>query len=178
MLGIPLGLLYANAVESMFHRYVLHGLGKKPGSFWAFHWSEHHRDSRRNGFSDEHYRTRSLFGWHPQTKERLAIAVGIALHAPLLPVAPFFVASITYWGVRFYRTHKRAHLDPAWARENVPWHYDHHMGPDQDKNWGIGFPIYDYIAGTREPYVGTEREARDADRRGRVGPLAISAPAV
>ena len=43
MLGIPLGLLYANASEWLIHHYVLHGLGKKKRSFWSFHWGEHHR---------------------------------------------------------------------------------------------------------------------------------------
>jgi hypothetical protein len=89
MIGIPLGLLYANAVESLFHRYVLHGIGKNPDSFWAFHWSEHHRVARRAGFVDEGYR-RPLVAWHAQTKERLAIALGVAIHLPLAPVAPFF----------------------------------------------------------------------------------------
>ena len=52
-----------------------------------------------------------------------------------------------------------------WARENLTWHYDHHMGPDQDCNWCVTWPWFDHIMGTREPYVGTEREARDRKRR-------------
>ncbi|MFO0552542.1 MAG: hypothetical protein U0271_29400 [Polyangiaceae bacterium] len=136
MIGIPLGVLYANVVESLFHRHVLHGLGRNPKSFWAFHLRD------------------------PQTKERLAIAVGVAAHLPLAPIAPFFVGTLAYCGYRFYRLHERGHLDPQWAREHLPWHYDHHMGPDPEKNWGIGLPIYDYVAGTRAPYAGTADEAR------------------
>ena len=73
MIGIPLGFFYANVVESLFHRYILHGLGKNPKSYWAFHWNEHHRTARRNGFADAGYHTQPLFGWHAQTKERLAM---------------------------------------------------------------------------------------------------------
>jgi sterol desaturase/sphingolipid hydroxylase (fatty acid hydroxylase superfamily) len=165
MIGIPIGLMYANAVEAMFHRYVLHGLGKDPTSFWAFHWNEHHREARRTGFHDRHYRTRGFFGWHSQNKERLATALGVLVHLPLAPVAPFFVATVAACGVWFVLLHRKAHLDPAWAREHVPWHFDHHMGPDQDQNWGIALDWYDRLAGTRLRYVGTEREASDLARR-------------
>ena len=68
MIGIPLGLLAANATEWVVHKYVLHGLGKKKESFWAFHWHEHHRESRRHGMRDPHYE-RSVFGNHSQGKE-------------------------------------------------------------------------------------------------------------
>jgi hypothetical protein len=34
------------------------------------------------------------------------------------------------------------------------------MGKDQDKNWCVSWPWFDWIMGTREKYVGTERERR------------------
>lgn len=165
MIGIPLGLLHANLTEALFHKYVLHGLGKRPGSFWAFHWHEHHRAARKNGYRDDHYQTRPLIGWHPQTKEKLAIALGVAIHLPLLPLAPFFVGTLAYCGVHFYRVHRRSHLDPDWARVELPWHYDHHMGPDQNCNWGIVRPWFDQLTGSRVVYVGTQLERRDRARR-------------
>ena len=115
MIGFPLGLLYSNAGEWFIHKHVLHGLGKNKNSFWSYHWHEHHRDARRNGHLDPSYQ-RSVFGWHAQGKEALGV-VGLALaHLPLLPVAPFFTAAVWYSAWRYYRVHKRAHLDPAWAR--------------------------------------------------------------
>lgn len=36
------GLLVANAGEWCMHRYLLHYYGKRAGSFWAYHWEEHH----------------------------------------------------------------------------------------------------------------------------------------
>ena len=49
---------------------------------------------------------------------------------------------------------RRAHLDPEWAREHLPWHYDHHMGRDQNANWCVTYPLFDYVMGTRRKYLG------------------------
>lgn len=166
MIGIPLGLAYANVVEWTAHKYVLHGrnIGKKRGSFWSFHFFEHHKNSRRNGMVDPDYK-RSLFAWHGQSKEAVALLGLTVVHLPLLPVAPFFVGTLAFSAVDYYRKHKRSHEDPAWAREHLPWHVDHHLGPNQDANWGVTHPWMDVLMGTREPYVGTEREKADQERR-------------
>ena len=164
MIGIPLGLLAANASEWLIHKHVLHGLGKNRKSFWAFHWHEHHGSSRRHDMLDEHY-GRSVFGWHGQGKEALGLAAAAVTMLPLLPVAPFFTGAMLYSMANYYRVHKRSHRDPEWARTHLPWHYDHHMGPNQHANWCVTKPWFDVIMGTREPYVGTEREARDRARR-------------
>jgi len=152
MIGIPLGIAYANGVEALFHRYVLHGIGKNPKSFWAFHWREHHRAARRNDFYDAAYETYDFTTLNAQTKELLAIAGGVVVHLPIAPIAPFFVATLAVCGVRYHLLHRKGHLDPEWAKEHMRWHYDHHMGPNQDANWGIVRPWYDDIAGTREHY--------------------------
>ena len=95
MIGIPLGLFYANAVEWFIHKYVLHGLGRSKKSFWSFHWHEHHRAAREHDHYDPHYK-RSLLSWSPQTKEAVALAAVAIMHAPLFPVAPFFTMSVWY----------------------------------------------------------------------------------
>ena len=171
MFGIPLALLYANAAEWAIHKYVLHGLGKNKESYWSFHWHEHHRNARKSGGYDADYEDLP-FSNSPQGKEALGLA-GLALvHLPLFPIAPFFTATVVYSTIDYYRKHKLSHLDPAWARENLPWHYDHHMGPNQDANWGVTHPWFDKIIGTREEYVGTERElarrGRDQEKYARV----------
>jgi sterol desaturase/sphingolipid hydroxylase (fatty acid hydroxylase superfamily) len=160
MIGIPVALLTANATEWVMHKYVLHGLGKNRDSMWSFHWHEHHRESRRHGMVDPHYE-KPLLGWHGQAKEALALVLAGVAYAPLFPVAPFFTATMLYCGVNYYRKHKRSHQDPKWAREHLPWHYDHHMGPNQHANWCVTRPWFDVLLGTREPYIGTEREAAD-----------------
>ena len=164
MIGIPLGLITANAIEWVVHKHVLHGLGKHKESIWAFHWHEHHRACRKNGHRDADYE-RPVWKGHAQRKEALALVAGAAAVLPLAPVAPFFTGTIVYSAIHYYRVHKRAHLDPEWAREHLPWHYDHHMGPDQNANWCVTRPWFDHLMGTRVPYVGTERAARARARR-------------
>src|SRR5689334_1643150 len=127
MIGIPVGLLYVNAGEWALHKYVLHGLGKNPKSFWSFHWHDHHRASRRNGMIDPEYQ-RSVFRWSPKAKEAVSL-LGLALvHLPLLPVAPFFTATVIGSIANYYRVHSKAHQDPEWARRKLRWHVDHHLG--------------------------------------------------
>jgi hypothetical protein len=158
MIGIPIGLLAANATEWVFHKHVLHGLGKRKRSFWSFHWHEHHRNANRNAFRDPAYE-RSVFRWNGQGKEALALSLGALGVAPLFPLAPAFTATLWYSAWNYYRKHKRSHRDPEWAREHLPWHYDHHMAPDQDANWCVTRPWFDLIMGTRVRYLGSERAA-------------------
>ncbi len=166
MIGIPLALLASNATEWFVHKYILHGVGKKKDSFWAFHWHEHHRESRKHRMADPHY-DQSVFGAHSQGKEAAALVATGLLIAPLFPVAPFFTMTAWYCGYNYYRVHKKSHLDPEWAREHLPWHYDHHMGPKQDANWCVTKPWFDELMGTRVPYAFTEKEAKDLERRAR-----------
>lgn len=168
MIGIPLGLLYANAGEWLIHKHLLHGAGRKKGSFFRFHWMEHHRECRLREMRDSDYE-RSVFGFHAQGKEALCLVAVAAAHLPLFPVAPFFTGTVLYSVANYYRVHKRAHLDPEWAKTHLPWHYDHHMAPDQDANWGVTRPWSDWVMGTRKPWLGTAEqhadEARKAARR-------------
>ena len=50
--------------------------------------------------------------------------------------------------------------DRRWA----PWHYDHHMGKNQDANWCVTFPLWDHILGTRIHYANTQKELDDLCR--------------
>jgi sterol desaturase/sphingolipid hydroxylase (fatty acid hydroxylase superfamily) len=150
MIGIPVGLLYANAFEWAFHKYVLHGLGKNKKSFWSFHFHEHHREARKNNMRDPGYE-RSVWSWNAQGKEALALFAGSLVVTPLFPVAPFFVTTVWASELRYYFVHKKSHLDPEWAKEKLPWHYAHHMGRDQDKNWCVTHPFFDKVMGTFEP---------------------------
>ena len=152
MIGIPLGLLVANAGEWLIHKHILHGLGSDRKNFWSFHWHDHHNKARKHQMVDDQY-TSTLFAWAPQTKELVAVAGLMAAHAPLFPLMPFYVSTIWYSSVKYYRVHKRAHLDAEWAKEHLPWHYDHHMGKDQNSNWCVTHPFFDHVLGTRKRYA-------------------------
>lgn len=156
MIGIPIALAYTNISEWLIHKYWLHGLGKNKKSFWSFHWHEHHRESRKNDMIDPQY-TRSVFTWSPQGKEVAALVGGALVVAPLFPIAPFFTMTAWYRSVRYYQLHKKAHLDPEWAKEHLPWHYDHHMGKDQNANWCVTHPWFDHVMGTRKKYQYDEK---------------------
>jgi hypothetical protein len=152
MIGIPLGLAYTNVAEWLLHKHMLHGLGKDKANFWSFHWHEHHRESRKHDMFDPQY-VRSVFTWSPQGKEALALVASALVHVPILPIFPFFTLTVWYRTLRYYQLHKRAHLDREWCKENLPWHYDHHMGRDQNANWCVTHPWFDHIMGTRKKYV-------------------------
>ena len=173
MIGIPAALVYHNVSEWVAHKYVLHGRGKKRRSFWSFHWHEHHAHSRRNEMIDEDYHR--PWGWHAQGKEAVALLAATAVHLPLLPIAPAFVLTYTACNLNYWRVHRKAHVDPAWARAHLPWHYDHHMGPNPDANWCVTRPWADRWFGTREVYVGTPREEADRERRRARGVAVASA---
>ena len=164
MSGIPLGLLYANAMEWAVHKHVLHDKGRKRGTFWGFHLHAHHKASVLHDFYDEDY-DKPVWSTQARWREAWTLAGITAAHLPLAPVAPLFTATVAWSAVRYYRVHKRAHLDPAWAREHVPWHVDHHLGRDHDQNWCVTHPFFDHVMGTRVPYVGTDAERADRDRR-------------
>jgi hypothetical protein len=164
MLGFIAGMLYGNMGEWLVHKNFLHEDGRKKNSFWSFHWNEHHKACRRNDFHDQDY-NRSLLDWNAQSKEVAGLLLAGVLHAPLFPLAPTFVSGLWFQLTLYYNVHKKAHLDPQWAKENIPWHYDHHMGPNQDKNWCITYPFFDYVMGTREPYLGTQKALADLLRR-------------
>ena len=168
MIGFALGMLYANAGEWLMHKYVLHGPGKHRGSFWSFHFHEHHRAARREDMMDESYKRPVWFGGHAQSKEAWGLVAMSIAHAPLCLLAPGFVAAIWFSAGSYYYVHRKAHEQPDWGREHLPWHYDHHMGPDQDQNWCVTWPWFDWVMGTRVKYVGTEREAADMRRRERI----------
>ena len=164
MIGIPLGLVYGNIGEWLVHKHILHGLGSRPGSWWRFHLHEHHRAASVTGGRDpayEHLR----FTLNAQTREMLGLALAAAAHAPLFPVAPFFTATVMYNIANYYRVHRRSHLDPDWARANLPWHVDHHMGPDSECNWGVTHDWCDRWFGTRKRWVGTPDEAARSTQR-------------
>lgn len=166
LIGFPLGLLASNAFEWWMHKYVLHGMGKKKGNFWNFHWYEHHAESRRNDMIDPAYEgTWVTGGWNARSKEGVLLLGGALLWIPMLYVIPGFASAAIFSTCAYYYCHKKSHIDSEWGRKHLPWHVDHHMGVNQDANWCVTFPWWDILRGTREPYVGTDRERADREKR-------------
>jgi sterol desaturase/sphingolipid hydroxylase (fatty acid hydroxylase superfamily) len=153
MIGIFTGLVFSNIGEWLIHKHLLHGQGRNKKSFWAFHWHEHHREAYRRGMIDPQYQKPIALEDTPQAREAAALVVGAATLLPLLPIAPFFTVTVWNRMWNYYKVHKRSHLDPQWAKDNMPWHHDHHMGKDQNANWCVTHPWFDYVMKTRKPYL-------------------------
>ena len=142
-LQVILALVIANLYEWVFHNYILHRLGKRKNNIFQFHWT-HHRKVRKSGGYDPDYE--KLF---PPSKEVCALFFLFALHLPFFWVFPYFVVTLAIHGLAYYFLHRHSHMDPAWGKRWLPWHYDHHFGKDQDSNWCVLFPLWDYILNTR-----------------------------
>jgi len=155
MIGIPIGLFFANAFEWYAHKRILHDLGRDKKGIMHSHW-DHHRDTRRTAFRDPIYTDT----WYNDRALQEAMGVGAlaVFFAPLFPVAPFFTGTVFYSAYNYWRVHRKSHRDPEWTKKHLPWHYDHHMGMDQDLNWCVTRPWFDYIMGTRVAGKETEIE--------------------
>jgi len=78
----------------------------------------------------------------------LAVVAGAA-SLIFYPISKGMVAASLYSACNYYYIHRRAHLEPDWAMKKIPWHYDHHMNSNQDANWCVTKPWFDYLMGTR-----------------------------
>lgn len=156
MFGIPVALAVFGAGEWAIHKKLLHDRGRDKASRFSFHYHDHHQAVRKHGGYDPAYEG-PVWSTPTQAREAIGLALIAAAHVPVFPIAPFYTSTIWYCLYRYRRDHKRAHLDPRWARDHLPWHYEHHLG-DQEKNFGIVWAWFDQVMGTRESYVGTDKE--------------------
>jgi hypothetical protein len=144
---VIIGLVYANCLEWALHRYVLHGLGKTKGTIWSFHFHGHHKISRKNKGVDLDYKT---WGFK---KENMFLLILLLVHLPTLLFSYSFFFTLSLYTFLYYFMHRKSHLDAGFCRTWMPWHWDHHMGRDQDANWCVLFPLADYVFRTRVKYV-------------------------
>lgn len=154
------GTLIANVIEWLFHRFVLHGIGRNKKSFWSFHWHDHHKACRRIRETriagvmrnlDPSYESFPR-SFNSQMKELLALVIGVILVMPVMYLSVPVWLGLAAYAVTYYFMHMKSHLDPAWGKRWMRWHYDHHIGKDQDKNWNVVIPIMDYVMRTRVRY--------------------------
>ena len=146
-LQILVGFLYANLFEWIWHKYVFHGLGKKRNSRFRSHWRKHHSKVRRSGYYDLDYKFTGITD--DPMREVFELFIASLVHVPLFFIFPYFAGYLWVHSAMYFMIHRKSHLDPQWAKKWVPWHYDHHMGKNQDANWCVTFPFWDYILGTR-----------------------------
>ena len=70
------------------------------------------------------------------------------IHIPVVFFFPIAYATLVFCLLGYYLVHRKSHTDIEWGKKWIPWHYAHHMGIDQHKNWGVRLPIIDIIMKT------------------------------
>jgi sterol desaturase/sphingolipid hydroxylase (fatty acid hydroxylase superfamily) len=141
--GIALGSL----IEWGSHKYLLHSFRSKLFSY--SHFSIHHRNCRQNDNYDSDYEN-----FPPTTRdsgltEIVLLVSAVAVTSPLALISPWMWVGLIFHAHAYYYVHRKSHLDVDWGKKWLPWHYDHHMGENQNANWGVTLPLWDYILGTR-----------------------------
>lgn len=153
MIGFPIALIFANGFEWYAHKYILHGT-PRPGepryspipTSMKSHW-QHHKIVRTTDYQDDGYEE-GLSNW--RTRDEVTSLLKLtAITSLAMPVAPLFTLGTYYAAARYFYVHRRSHLEPEWGRKAIPWHYDHHMNTNQDANWCVTRPWFDYLMGTR-----------------------------
>ncbi len=145
-LSIILAYIYGHVAEYYLH-ILLHKFGTKKSSPLSFHFSEHHRIARKSKFSDPVYQG-TIFKWNASGKEVVGLILILILHFPIFFYYPFFYVTLVFSAAEYYYKHRKAHLNPEWAKKNIPWHYEHHMGKNQHLNWGVRSNVVDIILST------------------------------
>lgn len=151
LLQFCVGLLVANAGEWCMHRYLLHYYGKRAGSFWAYHWEEHHYAARQADMLDLSYKKWPKC-WNTQAKEWLTLISILLVHSPFFWLANGYAFAIYLSVIVYYFVHRYAHLKPYWAKKYLPWHYEHHLF-DGNSNWCVTYPLFDYLLSTRRKFL-------------------------
>lgn len=149
--GLALGYIYATAMEWVVHNLVYHKLGRALGGTWNFHLKEHHRDTRRGRGVDASFAERR-WGWNAHGREAMGLALMVLLHLPLVLLSTTGIvtfATIAGMAVYYHYCHWKSHADPAWCRERLPWHWEHHMGRTLDANYCLTSDWFDRLMGTR-----------------------------
>jgi len=141
---IIIAWIWSHILEYVAHKYLLHNRHR---FFFAFknHFQKHHRAARKNQMYDSGYR--SIFS---SRFEIQSLVVTALIHLPIVFFFPAGYLTLLVSLVSYYLLHRKSHLDVEWCKKWMPWHYAHHMGPDQHKNWGVRLPIIDLLMGTSD----------------------------
>ena len=159
MLGIffqiVIAWFYSHVLEWFIHKYVLHN--PKIGPAFKHHYKYHHLAARRNAMVDKKYLKSRWYHWFVDD-EITGLSFLAILHLPLAWFFPYAYAVLMISAVHYFTVHRLAHQDYHWARKYLSHHYDHHMGIDQNVNWGVRSDWVDHFFNTRVVYKGTKRE--------------------
>jgi sterol desaturase/sphingolipid hydroxylase (fatty acid hydroxylase superfamily) len=148
ILHMIIAWVYGHIAEYSLHRWLLHKWGAKKGRPFSFHFYGHHSTARLNKFFDKTYVGFPL-KWNAAGKELAALIFIAVMHTPVYLYSPPAYFVLIFSICQYYYVHRKSHRNPMWAKEKIPWHYDHHMLINQNMNYGVRSDIIDKILGTR-----------------------------
>jgi len=142
ILQIIFAWFYSHIFEYAAHKYFLHDHRRFRFAF-KNHFGKHHKISRKNDMKDESYKNilSSRF-------EIYSLLVVSLIHLPIVFFFPAAYGTLVFCLLTYYALHRKSHIDVGWGKKWMPWHYAHHMGKDQHKNWGVRLPIIDMVLKT------------------------------
>ena len=143
-----LAFIIGSLIEWIAHKFVLHNFKIK--SLSRYHFGRHHRRARQNEGYDSDYFAFPPRKWESGMHEIAALFFIIIAALPLALVSIWLWIFLCAHACAYYYLHRRMHVDPSWGRKWFPWHWRHHMGKNQNKNWGVTNPMFDYLFGTVE----------------------------
>ena len=144
---LVLGFLIGSLIEWLAHRYLLHNFKLKRLSY--SHFSIHHKNCRKNQGFDSDYVSPIPADYEHGWSEILFLLAGVFLTSPLVLLSFWLWFALLIHSILYYVLHRYFHLNPSWGKKYMPWHWDHHMGKNQNSNWGVTNPIFDWIFRTR-----------------------------
>ncbi len=113
------------------------------------HFAGHHGRIRKGGMLDPDYtqwKKYSFLDFEP------AVLFFISLvHLPVAFYFPYAYAVLLLSGILYFTVHALTHIMPVVMAKIIPWHSWHHLGKNQNMNYGVRLPIIDIVAGTYEP---------------------------
>ena len=115
--GFVAGLAVVNAYEWFAHKYLLHGVHRKGKPRFSptpkqmeSHWA-HHRDVRKQDFSDDCY-VEGLDSWRTRNELMSLAVVATVLSAAAYPFSKGMALSFWYCAGNYYYVQRRSHLEP------------------------------------------------------------------
>jgi fatty acid hydroxylase family protein len=144
LIGLAIGLVWANAFEYFYHRYLLH---HTRGALGKGHILHHITSGKENEvehltFGESPLYVALLFGTNGSP-------VAVADLIWRFPLAPGILLGFTAYFIAVEEIHWRIHLGswlPPVLRAAIPYHLDHHDIPEGRYN--VFFPLFDVLLGT------------------------------
>ena len=133
-------------IEWLAHRFILHNFKIKELS--RLHFGRHHKESRKNMGYDKDYIKFPPTSWKTGGHEIASLFLISVMTLPIFLISGWLWLFLIVHALSYYYLHRKMHLNPTWCKKYFPWHWRHHMGKDQNSNWGVTSPVFDYIFGT------------------------------